>query len=520
MPGRPLAELRLSILEAIWAEFVGYYTAFLFAGLVLTAALVRGLPIYERRRVRLMTFFFAGHVALAIAGGVTRALGAEGATPVHYASGALAVLAGVGMMTTAAWVLLVHRLRLPLPPIVRDLAGATAVLIALIATASRAGINVAGLVATSAVLTAVVGLALQDTLGNLVAGLTLQSDASIGVGEWVKLGDVEGRVVDMRWRFTSIETRNGETLIVPNSSLVKERVMILGRRHNKSLQQRRWIRFYVDLGTPHGKVIETVGAAFRPESLPSSISHDPPVDVLVMGFDHGVVEYAVRYWLTELAIDLTADSLVRERITAALERAGLAHAVPLERRVVNDAHAVRVKQSADELASHKAAIRRIALLDGLSGAEQDALAEQLVDAPFEPGEPLFKQGADGDALYVIAAGRVSVRLRGLDGIEHEIAQLGPGDVLGEMGVMTGDPRTATAVALTRVEAYRLDRSVFQRLLADRPELASSFARVLATRQAAQAEAKSKLGRASIAPSASMDQAAFVARIRSFFGLDS
>src|SRR5690606_10443581 len=112
--------------------------------------------------------------------------------------------------------------------------------------------------ATSAVLTAVIGLSLQDTLGNLLGGLALQLDSSIQVGDWVKLGDVSGRVSEIRWRYTAIETRNWETVVVPNSIVMRSQVTVLGRRRGSPLQWRRWVHFQVDFRTPPNDVIHII----------------------------------------------------------------------------------------------------------------------------------------------------------------------------------------------------------------------------------------------------------------------
>ena len=140
---------------------------------------------------------------------------------------------------------------------------------AVFSLASRAGFNVSGLIATSAVLTAVIGLALKDTLGNVIGGLSLQTDRSIHLGDWIKVGDVEGRVVDIRWRYTAVETRNGETLIVPNGVLTTEKVMVLGRRQGAPLQWRRWVHFNVDLRQSPPEVVRVVTEAIVHAPIPA-----------------------------------------------------------------------------------------------------------------------------------------------------------------------------------------------------------------------------------------------------------
>ena len=75
-----------------------------------------------------------------------------------------------------------------MPRILLDLLTGVAVIVAFIIVGKRAGFSVAGLITTSAVLTAVIGFSLQDTLGNIMGGLALQMDKSITVGDWISLG--------------------------------------------------------------------------------------------------------------------------------------------------------------------------------------------------------------------------------------------------------------------------------------------------------------------------------------------
>src|SRR5262249_55575533 len=124
-------------------------------------------------------------------------------------------------------------------------------------------LNLSGIIATSAVLTAVIGLAFQDTLGNIVGGLALELDDSVSVGDWIKVGDVVGKVTEVRWRYTAIETRNWETVILPNSLLVKGQVTILGQRQGQPHYWRRWVYFNVDFRFRPSDVIASVHGALR-----------------------------------------------------------------------------------------------------------------------------------------------------------------------------------------------------------------------------------------------------------------
>src|SRR5512145_69676 len=167
----------------------------------------------------------------------------------------LGTLAGVGATGTLVFGALDTRLRVGIPRIVSDLIIAGVSIAAISVMASRMGVNLSSLLTTSAVLTAVIGLSLQDTLGNMVAGITLQLDSSIQTGDWIKVGDVSGRVSEIRWRCTAVETRNWETVIIPNAQLIKGQVTILGRRSGEAKRWRRIIYFNVDFRYSPNQVI-------------------------------------------------------------------------------------------------------------------------------------------------------------------------------------------------------------------------------------------------------------------------
>ncbi len=108
--------------------------------------------------------------------------------------------------------------------------GVLALAVGALILAHQHGFDTKSLLPTGAVLTAVVGLALQTTLGNLIGGLSIQIDKSVRVGDWVNLDGLYGRVSEIRWRATSLETNDYETVVVPNSALLAGKLIIRGRR--------------------------------------------------------------------------------------------------------------------------------------------------------------------------------------------------------------------------------------------------------------------------------------------------
>ena len=104
---------------------------------------------------------------------------------------------------------------------------------------SEAGVNLSGLVTTSAVITGIVAFSMQDTLGNILGGLALQLDKSISIGDWIEADTIRGQVIEVHWRHTAVRTRNGEIIVVPNSILMKGKVTIVGGEDVP--QWRRWV---------------------------------------------------------------------------------------------------------------------------------------------------------------------------------------------------------------------------------------------------------------------------------------
>ncbi len=381
----------------------------------------------------------------------------------------------------------------------------------------RAGVDVTGLIATSAVVTAVIGLSLQDTLGNTIGGLALQLDDSIHVGDWIRVGDVVGRVVDIRWRFTAVETRNWETVFIPNSKLVKNDVVVFGLRSGQPRRLRRLIQFQVDFRTPPGEVIDTVLGALCGVPI-SNVATDPPPSCVLMDLGESTARYTVRYWLEDIAIDDPTDSEVRTRIFFALKRKGIPLALPAQAVfVTEDSPSRRARHSDEAHVRRLRALRRVELFAPLADAECERVAAALVHAPHARGERITEQGAQAHWLYLIADGEVTVRVAS-NGAEREVARMGPGEVFGEMSLLTGEPRAASVFARTDVECWRLDRDVFRAVIQERPEIASEIAALLAERRVRLEEVLGALDAAARLRRVEQEKSALAARMRSFFGL--
>lgn len=438
-----------------------------------------------------------------------------GARVAGWVADGASIFVGFVVLRLAAMFLfrvLLSALRFETPRIIEDLAVTGLFAAWSLMWFRLAGVDVGSLLATSAVITAVLAFAMKDTLGNVLGGVVLQLDESIRVGDWVKVDDVSGRVVEIRWRHTAIETRNRETVVVPNGWLMANRFTVIGSRSDPKPVWRRWVRVNVDLAASPTAVCAALERSVRDSDIPN-VAKDPAASAVLLEIGPRYGTYALRYFLTNPQVDDPTDSAVRTHVLVSLERKGMKLGVPYveELQVENDAD----EHAARELERHRRVLSHCELFASLSNEERDALAVRLVNAPFANGDTITRQGDVAHWLYIIDTGRAEVILDTPAG-KRPLATLMGGSVFGEMGLMTGEPRRATVVARSDVECYRLDKAAFEKVLHMRPEVLEEISRVLASRET-ELESAIELGANGHAKTATSE--VILGRIRNFFGLD-
>ena len=503
--------------DGIWNEARDDGTLFVILSLVLLLPALRAYAPNSRvRRLSLVTMGIVHLVVMPIAG-LMRTRGDTIGRNLHLAARITAVIPLIYVVGALVFLLLFPRLGLRMPRIVQDVVLAAVAGLSIVGVLSTGGIDVTGLLATSAVLTVLLGFALQDTLGNAISGLALQVDDSVHVGDWIKIGEVTGRVIEITWRYTALETRNWETLIMPNSMLTKQQFLVLGRRTAEPLQWRRWVYFNVDFRYQPSDVIEAVEAALRTTTI-QNVAKRPEPNCVLIDIADSYCRFAVRYFVTDLAADDATDSVVRTRIYFALKRVDIPLSIP--------AHAIFVTEESQNRKALKSAqdderrlrvIQNIQLFANLSHEEHEFLATKLRYAPFTRGEVMTRQGAAAHWLYIILQGEASVRVSNEAGLDREVQRLYDGSFFGEMSLMTGEPRSATVVALSDVECYRLDKEVFQSVIRKNPALAERIAELLAARSVEIMNVKRDLGE-SDASSLRDAKRDMLGTMRDFFGL--
>jgi small-conductance mechanosensitive channel/CRP-like cAMP-binding protein len=496
--------------------------------LLLVAFLVNHFAPHRRRRIRYALILYLLYLLASASAAGLRHVPAPTITGwsehVQLAADMFGAFTLVNLLGLTVFDVAMPALGLAAVSIVGDVVIGFAYLFATFGVLKSAGVTTSSVVTTSAVVSGVLALGMQTTLGNIVGGVALQLDGSVHVGDWIQLPDgSQGKVVSIRWRHTVLETRNWDTVVVPNASLLAQNIIILGKRTGKPLQHRMWVYFNVDFRHSPTQVIDVVRDALWSAPI-EGVADDPKPSVICYDFANtgrdSFAYYAVRYWLTDLPNDDPTNSRIRGRVFSALKRAGIPLARPAQTLFIqaeeDDAH-----RGARHTAMRIHALQSVDLFHSLTPDETAFVAEHLLYAPFTAGETCTRQGAVAHWLYLLTSGKVEIRRHTeTDGsvLTKTLATVCAPGFFGEMGLMTGEPRTADVVAMTDVECYRLDKPGLQRILEERPEVAEQFSKTLAKRRVELASVAEGLDAEAKRARLATEQTRILDKMQEYFGL--
>ena len=449
--------------------------------LALLAAVYALLPKHARKLARQPAVMLAAHTAARILMPLTHP-----DTTLHevlVVGSVLLLLASIGR----SGVLLVfdigfgRRLSRPLPQITRDLVQGIVYVFVGLAALHAAGIALGSILTTSALITAVIGLSLQETLGNLFAGLAIQVQRPFDVGDWIQFeSDPKriGRVLEINWRATKVQTLDDVEIIVPNGTLGKAAIV----NHSKpTAATRRSVYLSVPYGVPPRSVHAAVLAAVQ--GAPGvSAAHQP--NIVTSAFNDSGIEYWLRFWTTDFGRRDVVDGEVRDRIWYALSRASIEFAFPTRNVFLHEvSDDTRERAKAARRGERISALRSVDFLSMLSADELERLADLAQSRLYTAGEVIVKAGDASGELFIVARGAAKVLAPNARGEFEQVGDIGAGKFFGEMALMTGEPRNATVIAESESELIAIGHEAFKATLDSHPSLAETMSRVLAERQA-------------------------------------
>jgi small-conductance mechanosensitive channel/CRP-like cAMP-binding protein len=364
-------------------------------------------------------------------------------------------------------------------------------------------VNLGALFTTSAIFGVILGLALQDTLGNFFAGISLQADRPFQVGDVIVVGAERhtGVVEEISWRAIKIRTFQNHVVLIANSSAARAPIEVCPRDNLNA----RLVFFNTLYSDSPAKTIHVVREAVREaENVSSRVT--PIVRIRELG-DNGV-DYEVKYWLEDYAKYNDTDALIRQRIWYAFRRAGLNFAFPTRTLYVERPSRATPRDGDGALIERLSAVDIFA---PLSVEETGMLAQAAVRHVFAPGETVIRAGDPGSSMFVVHNGRVRVQVNE-NGRPRTVATLNEGDFFGEMALFTGEPRTANVLALEETEVLEIGHAAMKRVFDTNPDLVESLSFIIAERRqglASQADAATPTTDAS---------AGLLSAIKRFFGI--
>lgn len=452
----------------------------LAAALVTLTLLALTLPPKDRSKLRLPTFLLVVYLLTAVP---RLLLPSESST--SRTLGVVALFFLLSSLARAAFMLLVDvvlgiRLARPLPKIIHDILQALAFVVVVMITLRAAGVEPGSLLTTSALLTAVVGLSLQETLGNLVSGLSIQVQRPFEIGDWIQMDPDPrniGRVLEINWRATKVLTNEQIEVIIPNGALAKVSIRNFTQ---PSTTSRRTVEVQAAADTPPRKVEEALLDAI--EAVPGVLGTPEAFVMLLRYADSGIV-YHLCYFIDDFARRERIDSAVRERIWYAFRRRGISIPFPVQSVQLHDVATRQREVADDERAARLKSMRQVDFLATLPGPLLERFATLSRTYLYAPGEVVFRQGESGRELFIVKSGEVAVVVGREGGSTAEVGRLRRDACFGELAVMTGEARSATVVATVDTVLVAIDRDTVHDLIADAPKVAEKLTEVLVARQA-------------------------------------
>ena len=324
---------------------------------------------------------------------------------------------------------------------------------------------IGGLIATSGVLAIVLGLALQNTLADVFAGIAFGIEAPFNVGDRISLGDkTEGTVVQMNWRSIRILTDGDDVAIVPNSVVAKSDIV------NRSFPTRVRSAF-IELSCPATsnpeRVIDTLQQATL---LCPPILAVPHSNAVLTRLGSTESRYRVNFSVSDTEHLSTTKDLLLRHARRQLYYSGLyfPHA----------AQEIRTAGQDTGRPSHPLLplLQDIILFEALEAEQLAELAAHVSPRSLEPAEVLFAQGGTDATLFIVVSGILQISQVTESSAEHTLGFIGAGEYIGEVSLLTGAPYAAKATARTHCKLYGLDCKVIKRLLAANSDLYAEFDR--------------------------------------------
>lgn len=326
-------------------------------------------------------------------------------------------------------------------------------------------LELTGLLVTSTVLSAVIGLAFQDTLGNLISGISLQVESPFQMDDWVNLGGFEGKVVSQNWRTLTLLTRSHHRVSLTNKFIAEDKIVNYSR---PTLRQIHNFSITLDYQHPPNFVKKVILDML--EEIEEVRPH-ATLGAYVQDYMDSGIKYGMKYWMEDYAYVNEVQDIVLSRLWYTLRRHNIKIPYPISELHVDVTEAPSPEfMATQQRTALRAFLGTLAWLGRLKESQLDSLAKASTLEHYGSGDVIIQQGADGDAMFVIRTGIAKVYIATEKDRYAEVADKISGEFMGEMSLLTGETRSATVKAHTDMEIIKIGKESFRLILMEDKEL--------------------------------------------------
>lgn len=366
---------------------------------------------------------------------------------------------------------------------------------------------------TSTVASAVIGLAVQDTLGNVVSGLALQMDRPFEVGDWINVNHQEGQVTQMNWRTVTLRSIDQNQIVLANSNTARSDIVNYSRP--TTLQQLH-VKIGLSYTDPPGEVRRVL---LRAVIHAEGVCAEPAPEVLLLEYGESAIVYDVGFWVKDYARHPQIRDAALTRIWYVLQRENMVVPFPardIKVRQVPEDYALQAQEKRhQEIFSY---LRPLGLFAPLTDEQIQLLARKASAHRYTAGEYLVRQGDMGDSLFFIKSGRARVDIQDPHGHTTAVAVRGSNEFFGEMSLFTGERRSASVIAETETEVVIVGKESLAEILSEDFDRLEALSKTVAARlqesAAKMAASAEKQDEPAAVPAANL-----LSRIQNFLGIN-
>jgi len=419
-----------------------------------------------------------------------------------------------GLIQTFVWPSLERRLGYPPPKLLKNIVSAVIILtMALSIFGFVLNAPISGLIAGSSVLAAVIGLAVTRMIADVFSGVALSVERAYNLGDWLEIemrsrpgSSTVGKVVEINWRATRLQTKADEIVVIPNSELARTKFI------NFSAPERHY-RAEVQVPLSHAVSPDRAKRILMASLLNTpGVMKEPQPEITLKKFEQRGVVWCLWFWVSDYSKNSQVTKAVQENVLKHLQVA----AIDLSYNRVDQCLVMPDARDQNREFPRTELLKRIAIFAVMGEEPLTRIAQAMQKQEFGEKEFIVSQGEEGSSLFVVEEGLVNVLVKDAKGKNKWVAHIPAGGFFGEMGLLTGEPRTASVQAATEVICYEIDKEILLPIFQKNPDLLEKISEMMAARKAQLHKIKKATGEK--AQEVQKETTSLLQKMQNFFGI--